>query len=78
MSDTRRTGGGATRQRLLTAAAELIAEVGWGQVTTRAVTERAGLPHGAVSYHFRGKRELLGDAAMHAFSDALPPEAFAA
>ena len=70
--------GEVTRQRLLTAAAELIAEVGWGRVTTRAVAERAGLPHGAVSYHFRGKRELLGEAAMRAFSDALPAEAFAA
>lgn len=75
----RRSGAGeATRRRLLTAAAELIAEVGWGRVTTRAVAERAGLPHGAVSYHFRGKRELLGEAAMRAFSDALPADAFAA
>lgn len=75
----RRGGAGeATRRRLLTAAAQLIAEVGWGRVTTRAVAERAGLPHGAVSYHFRGKRELLGEAAMHAFSDALPADSFAA
>jgi AcrR family transcriptional regulator len=55
---------GATRQHLLDAAAQLIAEVGWGRVTTRAVAERAGLPHGAVSYHFRGKQELLNEAAM--------------
>ncbi|URN07243.1 TetR/AcrR family transcriptional regulator [Actinomadura madurae] len=34
----------ATRGRLLDAAARLIAEVGWGRVTTRAVAERAGLP----------------------------------
>lgn len=54
----------ATRQRLLDAAAQLIAEVGWGRVTTRAVAERAGLPHGAVSYHFRGKQELLTEAAV--------------
>lgn len=67
----------ATRQRLLTAAAELIAEVGWGRVTTRAVADRAGLPHGAVSYHFRGKQELLGEAAMGAFADAIPAGEFA-
>ena len=48
-----------TREKLMAAAAELIAELGWGRVTTRAVAERAGLPHGAVSYHFRGKQELL-------------------
>ncbi|MGA8248454.1 MAG: TetR/AcrR family transcriptional regulator, partial [Nocardioides sp.] len=53
------------------------AEVGWGRVTTRAVAARAGLPHGAVSYHFRGKQELLVESATHAFADALPADAFA-
>lgn len=62
----------------MAAAAELIAELGWGRVTTRAVAERAGLPHGAVSYHFRGKQELLIEAAMFAFARALPAEEFAA
>ena len=60
------------------AAAELIAEVGWGRVTTRAVAERADLPHGAVSYHFRGKQQLLVDAALHAFEQALPMVEFEA
>ncbi len=62
----------------MSAAAELIAEVGWGRVTTRAVAERAGLPHGAVSYHFRGKQELLIDAALHAFEEAVPIAEFEA
>ena len=62
----------------MAAAAELIAEVGWGRVTTRAVAERAGLPHGAVSYHFRGKQELLTEAAMFAFARAIPEDEFAA
>jgi AcrR family transcriptional regulator len=61
-----------TRERLLRAAAELIAEAGWGAVTTRAVAERAGLPHGAVSYHFRGKQELLTEAALEVFAHAFP------
>jgi AcrR family transcriptional regulator len=60
--------------RLLRAAAELIAEQGWGAVRTRAVAERAGLPHGAVSYHFRGKQELLTEAALYTFAHALPLE----
>jgi AcrR family transcriptional regulator len=67
-----------TRERLMAAAAELIAERGWGRVTTRAVAERAGLPHGTVSYHFRGKQALLSEAALHAFERALPLEQFAA
>lgn len=67
-----------TREKLMTAAAELISELGWGRVTTRAVAERAGLPHGSVSYHFRGKQELLVEACMNAFSKAVPFEEFAA
>jgi AcrR family transcriptional regulator len=67
-----------TRERLMTAAAELIAELGWGRVTTRAVAERAGRPHGTVSYHFRGKQELLIEATMFAFQRALPVGEFAA
>jgi AcrR family transcriptional regulator len=62
----------------MAAAAELIAEVGWGRVTTRAVAERAGLPHGTVSYHFRGKQELLVEAALAAFEHAVPRSAFEA
>jgi AcrR family transcriptional regulator len=72
-NDNRRTpGSGDTRLRLLRAAAELIAERGWGRVTTRAVADRAGLPHGAVSYHFHGKQELLTEAALHVFEQAFP------
>jgi AcrR family transcriptional regulator len=65
-------GSQATRRRLLRAAAELIAELGWGRVTTRAVAARAGLPHGAVSYHFRGKQDLLIEAALDTFEQAFP------
>ena len=67
-----------TRDRLLRAAAELIAELGWGRVTTRAVATRAGLPHGSVSYHFRGKQELLMEAALDAFGREIPVGAFEA
>jgi AcrR family transcriptional regulator len=67
-----------TRERLMTAAAELIAELGWGRVTTRAVADRAGLPHGAVSYHFRGKQELLIEATLFGFERAVPIEQFTA
>lgn len=71
---SRTSGSEETRLRLLRAAAELIAELGWGRVTTRAVAARADLPHGAVSYHFRGKQELLTEAALHVFEQAFPRE----
>ncbi|MCW4457973.1 TetR/AcrR family transcriptional regulator [Microbacterium sp. MPKO10] len=64
--------GATTRGRLLAAAADLIAEMGWGRVTTRAVAERAGLPHGAVSYHFRGKQSMLVEAAAAAVEEMFP------
>jgi AcrR family transcriptional regulator len=69
---TKRRATTATRERLLQAAGQLIAEFGWGRVTTRSVAERAGLPHGAVSYHFSGKQELLSDAAVLVFEQAFP------
>jgi AcrR family transcriptional regulator len=80
MTDTPRSGRSspATRERLTRAAAELIAELGWGRVTTRAVAERAGVPHGAVSYHFRGKQELLIESCLAAFAEAVPFEEYAA
>lgn len=53
-----------TRDALLHAAAQLVGERGWNAVTTRAIAERAGLPHGTVSYHFNGKQDLLRQAAM--------------
>lgn len=61
-----------TRGRLLSAAAELIAEIGWGRVTTRAVAEKAELPHGAVSYHFQGKQDLLTLAALRTIEQMFP------
>jgi AcrR family transcriptional regulator len=48
----------------MTAAAELVQEVGWGSVSTRAVAQRAGLPPGLVHYHFRSVTDLLVDATV--------------
>lgn len=56
--------GNATRERLLTAAAELVGEVGWGSVSTRMVAERAGVNPGVVHYHFSSVPELLQKAAV--------------
>ena len=55
-----------TRERLLRAAAELIVDVGWGQVSTRMVAQRAGVPAGAVHYHFPSLAELLRSAVAPA------------
>jgi AcrR family transcriptional regulator len=58
--------GQLTRARLMDAAAELIAERGWGAVTTRMVAERAGLRPGLVHYHFASVTDLLIDSSLRA------------
>ncbi len=57
-----------TRQRLSRAAAELIAEQGWGAVTTRSVADRAGVNKALVHYHFGSVDLLLVSAVAEAFS----------
>ena len=61
--------GGPVRQRLTTAAAALIAERGWGAVSTRAVAERAGVAPGVVHYHFGSVQALLTEAAVTTIRD---------
>lgn len=56
--------GREVRQRLLAAAAELIPELGWAGVSTRAVATRAGVAPGLVHYHFSSLQALLRDAAV--------------
>jgi AcrR family transcriptional regulator len=53
-----------TRERLLDAAAEVIADVGWSAVTSRAVADRAGVNNGVVHYHFSSMDHLRRAAAM--------------
>jgi AcrR family transcriptional regulator len=48
---------------VLDAAADLVGELGWGRVSTRAVAERAGVRPGLVHYHFGSQQELLAEAA---------------
>lgn len=64
---------GGTRERLLKAAIELIAEAGWGGVTTRAVAERAGVNQALVHYHYRSVPGLLREAAYAAMSATFEP-----
>lgn len=60
-----------TRERLLDAAAALVAEQGWGAVTTRAVAERAGVNPGLVHYHFDSIEDLRVTASTSAVERSL-------
>ncbi|MGH3799537.1 MAG: TetR/AcrR family transcriptional regulator [Pseudonocardiaceae bacterium] len=59
------------RLQLLSAAADLIAELGWNAVSTRILAERAGVTPGLVHYHFPSLQALLRDAALGMISDLL-------
>ncbi len=54
----------AVRERLLEAALELVAEVGWGAVSTRVLAERAGVAPGLVHYYFTSVHALLQEATI--------------
>jgi AcrR family transcriptional regulator len=58
------------KELLLEATAELIAEVGWGNVSSRMVAERAGLNNALVHYHFESMEDLLRRAAEKVVSEA--------
>ena len=54
-----------TRERLVEAAIECLAEMGYAATSTNAVCERAGLSRGAQLHHFPSKHELLAGAVEH-------------
>lgn len=59
------------RRKLLVAAAELIPELGWAGVSTRAVAARAGVGAGLVHYHFASLQALLSEAAVGVMREAV-------
>jgi AcrR family transcriptional regulator len=54
-----------TRQRLLEATVECLAEYGWSGATTTAIAERAGVSRGAQQNHFPRRDELVVAAVEH-------------
>ncbi|MFI6643989.1 TetR/AcrR family transcriptional regulator [Streptomyces sp. NPDC050504] len=55
-----------SRERLLQATVELVAERGYEATTLGDIADRAGTARGLVSYYFPGKRHLL-QSAVHRF-----------
>jgi AcrR family transcriptional regulator len=60
-----------TRDRILAATIELIADVGWSGITTRGVAARAGVNVALLHYHFGSKDALLREALMAAMNEVL-------
>ncbi|GGO96099.1 TetR/AcrR family transcriptional regulator [Wenjunlia tyrosinilytica] len=73
----------ATRRRLLEAAVECLAELGWTGSTVSVVAERAGVSRGAAQHHFPTREDLFTAAveyvaaerlaALRAHAGQLPP-----
>ncbi|MBG0854292.1 TetR/AcrR family transcriptional regulator [Streptomyces spinoverrucosus] len=76
-ADLRREAGQRTRDGLLTAALELLAERGQEGVTLREITDRAGANVAAVSYHFGSLKALCDAAIEHALERYLDAQILA-
>jgi AcrR family transcriptional regulator len=61
----------ATRRRLLEAAVECLAEVGWNGSTVSVVAERAGVSRGAAQHHFPTREDLFTAAVEHVTAERL-------
>jgi AcrR family transcriptional regulator len=55
----------ATRLRVLQAAVDCLAELGWAGSTVAVVARRAGVSRGATQHHFRTREELFAAAFAH-------------
>jgi AcrR family transcriptional regulator len=63
------TAGENTKMKMINAAGELAAELGFPNVSTRAVAERSGENIGSIHYHFGGKAGLLEAVVCEAMKD---------
>lgn len=66
-----------TRERLLTAAAEVFAEKGFWETTHAEICKKAQANIAAVNYHFGSKENLYVEAWKHAFEESIqahPPD----
>ncbi|WP_030199825.1 TetR/AcrR family transcriptional regulator [Streptomyces sp. NRRL S-87] len=56
-----------TRERILTAACAVIAEVGFEKIRMRMVAERAQVSTALLHYHFETREKLFDEAMRHSF-----------
>ena len=57
----------ATRERIVRAVVESIAEIGFQKTTANEITRRAGVTWGAVQHHFGGKDGILAAVLQESF-----------
>jgi AcrR family transcriptional regulator len=57
-----------TRERILAAACEVIAEVGFEKIRMRMVAEHAGASTALLHYHFESREKLFAEAMTYSFA----------
>ncbi|MFG2331082.1 TetR/AcrR family transcriptional regulator [Streptomyces sp. NPDC048604] len=57
-----------TRERILKAACEVIADIGFENVSMRKVAEHAGVSKALLHYHFDTREKLFAEAMTHSFA----------
>ncbi|TSE00315.1 TetR/AcrR family transcriptional regulator [Skermania sp. ID1734] len=60
-----------TRQRLLEATIDCLAEIGWSATTVAVVAERAGVSRGAAQHHFPTREDLITAALEFMFDSRI-------
>ena len=69
-TETRRTRAeiaAATREAILSAACDVIADEGFEKIRMRMVADRAGVSTAALHYHFDTREKLFAEAMRHSF-----------
>ncbi len=64
----------ATREQILSVAAQLFGQQGYAATTLRQIATAAGIQAGSIYYHFSGKEEVAArvlDAGIHALTQAV-------
>ncbi|MGW7194754.1 TetR/AcrR family transcriptional regulator [Streptomyces chryseus] len=57
-----------TRERILVAACEVIADIGFEKIRMRMVAEHAGVSTALLHYHFENREKLFAEAMTHSFA----------
>lgn len=57
----------ARRRQIIAAAAEVLADEGYGRATLARIARQAGISKGVISYHFDGKDDLMRQVVVHLF-----------
>src|SRR5271157_4735089 len=60
----------STRKKILDSAVKLLFTAPWEELTTRRISEAAGVNIAAINYHFKSKDELIDEAVEAATAEA--------